>query len=114
MVLARVPKGRIAERGAYEFFKGPARRRYAALDRGHRRTRGGLRVIRGDVTARRQLRRRAEAIPLVPDLAGGDARFRGGFGIYDAPEPWGPWTTVFLTEDWDVGPGETCSFPTNG
>ena len=45
-------------------------------------------------------------------LPGGDARFRGGFGIYDAPEPWGPWTTVFFTEDWDVGPGETCSFPT--
>jgi hypothetical protein len=39
-------------------------------------------------------------------------RFRGGFGIYDAPEPWGPWTTVFFTTDWDVGPGETSSFPT--
>ena len=45
-------------------------------------------------------------------LPGRDARFRGGFAIYDAPEPWGPWTTVYFTEDWDVGPGETCSFPT--
>jgi hypothetical protein len=45
-------------------------------------------------------------------LPGGDTRFRGGFGIYDAPEPWGPWTTVYFTENWDVGPGETCSFPT--
>jgi hypothetical protein len=45
-------------------------------------------------------------------LPGGDARFRGGFGIYDAPEPWGPWTSVFFNEDWDVGPGETCSIPT--
>ena len=42
----------------------------------------------------------------------GDARFRGGFGVYDAPEPWGPWTTVFFAEDWDVGPGETSSLPT--
>ena len=41
-----------------------------------------------------------------------DARFEGGFGIYDAPEPWGPWTTVFFTETWDVGPGETSSLPT--
>jgi hypothetical protein len=41
-----------------------------------------------------------------------DTRFEGGFGIYDAPEPWGPWTTVFFTEKWDVGPGETASFPT--
>jgi hypothetical protein len=39
-------------------------------------------------------------------------RFQGGFGVYDAPEPWGPWTTVFFTHNWDVGPGETSSFPT--
>src|SRR5690606_3036465 len=39
-------------------------------------------------------------------------RYQGGFGVYVAPEPWGPWTTVFYTEDWDVGPGETNSFPT--
>jgi hypothetical protein len=38
-------------------------------------------------------------------------RFQGGLGVYDAPEPWGPWTTIYFTEDWDVGPGETGSFP---
>ena len=43
---------------------------------------------------------------------GADTRFRGGFAIYDAPEPWGPWTTVYYTQEWDVGPGETASFPT--
>ncbi len=41
-----------------------------------------------------------------------DTRFAGGLAIYDAPEPWGPWTTAFYTTDWDVGPGETCTFPT--
>ena len=41
-----------------------------------------------------------------------DMRFKGGLGIFDAPEPWGPWTTVFYTENWDVGPGETSSLPT--
>jgi hypothetical protein len=45
-------------------------------------------------------------------LPKGDARFAGGLGIYDAPEPWGPWTTVYFTEQWDVGPGETSSIPT--
>jgi hypothetical protein len=39
-------------------------------------------------------------------------RFAGGLAIYDALEPWGPWTTVFVTKQWDVGPGETASFPT--
>jgi hypothetical protein len=41
-----------------------------------------------------------------------DTRFTGGLAIYDAPEPWGPWTTAYFTENWDIGPGETCSFPT--
>ncbi|HET8547540.1 MAG TPA: serine hydrolase [Bryobacteraceae bacterium] len=27
----------------------------------------------------------------------------GGWGIYDAPEPWGPWTTAFHTEYWGLG-----------
>src|SRR5581483_2888414 len=40
-----------------------------------------------------------------------DTRRKGGFGVYDAPEPWGPWTTAYFTEEWDIGPGETASFP---
>ncbi len=39
-------------------------------------------------------------------------RFQGGFGVYEAPEPWGPWRTVDFTLEWDVGPGETARFPT--
>ena len=41
-----------------------------------------------------------------------DARFEGGFAVYDAPEPWGPWTRAYFTERWDGGPGESSSFPT--
>ena len=41
----------------------------------------------------------------------GDERQAGGFGIYEAAEPWGPWYTVYFTTDWDVGPGETANFP---
>jgi len=41
----------------------------------------------------------------------GDTRFEGGFAVYDAPEPWGPWTTAFFTPKWDVGPGEHADFP---
>lgn len=36
----------------------------------------------------------------------------GGFGIYDAPEPYGPWTTVYNVEQWDWGPGDLGTFPT--
>ena len=31
--------------------------------------------------------------------------------VTGAPEPWGPWTTAFFTEQWDVGPGEHGDFP---
>jgi hypothetical protein len=41
----------------------------------------------------------------------GDTRFGGGFAVYDAPEPWGPWTTAYFTSKWDVGPGEHGDFP---
>ena len=39
----------------------------------------------------------------------------GQLGIYDAPEPWGPWTTVAEYEDWGgmgtAGEGLSCEFP---
>lgn len=44
--------------------------------------------------------------------AGKDTRFRGGVALFDAPEPWGPWTQVFVADQWDVGPGETSCLPT--
>jgi hypothetical protein len=51
----------------------------------------------------------------IPQPAGhpdrGDTRFDGGFGIYDAPEPWGPWSTAYFTARWDMGPGEHGDFP---
>jgi CubicO group peptidase (beta-lactamase class C family) len=112
LVLARVPKGRIISRDAYVFFQ----RLDAAgspvwTDDVQRR--GGVftfpgRCYRCSVTHNAGLGRYL----LCQTLPGGDTRFEGGFGIYDGPEPWGPWTTVFFTEKWDIGPGETSSFPT--
>lgn len=121
VVLARVPKSRIRERSAYEFFAGAGAdgrptwtqdlaRRSAVF------THAG-RASRYAVTYHPALGRYL----LVQPLAGAasvdrqgrrDTRFAGGLAIYDAPEPWGPWTTVFFTEQWDVGPGETAGFPT--
>jgi hypothetical protein len=49
---------------------------------------------------------------LLCQVFGPDPRFRGGLAIFDAPEPWGPWTTAYYADEWDVGPGETASFPT--
>jgi hypothetical protein len=107
-----VPKQQITQRAAYEFFK-------ALDDRGQPvwvrdpRARGAVfthpaRCYRSAISYNAPLRRYL----WCQTLPRGDARFQGGFGIYDAAEPWGPWTTVFFTEEWDVGPGETSSVPT--
>jgi hypothetical protein len=112
LVLARVPKGRIRERGAYELLE--------AVDANGRPRWTKERARRGAVFTHRGRAYRSQVSyhPILkryllcqthPET---DGRFAGGFGIYDAPEPWGPWTTVYFTERWDVGPGESCSFPT--
>ncbi len=117
MVMARVPKNKITERSAYEFFKGlddtgrPVWSQ-AVGDRGAVFTHHG-RCYRSGITFNAGLKRYLW-VQTVPGTQGkkADTRFEGGFGIYDAPEPWGPWTTVYFTEKWDVGPGDTASFPT--
>ena len=116
MVMARVPLDQIRARKAYEFFQ--------AVDAAGRpvwtkdiRERGGVfvnpgRCYRSGISYNAGLKRYlwCQILPFSTDSRG--PRFQGGFGIYEAPEPWGPWCTVFYTENWDVGPGETSSFPT--
>lgn len=111
MVLARVPRDRIRERAAYEFFTGLDDARQPAWTRAIEE-RGAVfahagRCYRSGISYDAGLRRYLWS----QTLPGSDARFEGGFGVYDAPEPWGPWTTVYFAERWDVGPGESSSFP---
>jgi CubicO group peptidase (beta-lactamase class C family) len=112
MILASVPKNQIKERSAYEFYEGrdamnkpvwsaEIARRGAVFTHAGGCYRSGISY---DAGLKRYL--------WCQTLSGDDPRFRGGFGVYDAPEPWGPWTTVYFTENWDVGPGETSCFPT--
>jgi hypothetical protein len=113
LVLARVPKNRLKEKDAYEYFmfsnnavqediiwsKDISERGYIFKNPGA--------CYRSHMTYHPALKRYL----LTTIGEGKDTRFAGGFGIYDAPEPWGPWTTVYYTNNWDVGPGESCSFP---
>jgi CubicO group peptidase (beta-lactamase class C family) len=121
MVLARVPKDRIKQRGAFEFFANPDAAGQPRWTR-NLMERGGVlihpgRCYRSSITYDAGLKRylMATTLPATRSRDGGgriDTRFSGGLAIYDAPEPWGPWATTFLREQWDVGPGDTASFPT--
>ncbi len=112
MVLARVPTDRIKRREAYEFFaglNGTGQPTWASdvAQRAAVFTHPG-RCYRSGISYNAALKRYLWC-QIIPSS---DTRFAGGFGIYDAPEPWGPWTTAFFTDSWDVGPGETSSIPT--
>jgi len=119
MILMRVPKDKIEYREEYEFFR--------ALDENSDpvwisdiKERGAVfeyrdSCLRSGISYNAPLKRYLwwQHIPNEPGHKDrGDTRFSGGFGIYDAPEPWGPWTTVYFTQQWDVGPGERAEFPT--
>jgi CubicO group peptidase (beta-lactamase class C family) len=115
MVLARVPKDDLFRQQAYEYFAGFDERGNPlwTSDIGRRQGifRNAGKCGRGGVTYNPGLQRYFwwQADPHSPHPQGN--RFAGGFAIYDAPEPWGPWTTVYATEMWDVGPGESGCFP---
>ena len=119
-VLARVPLNRIRERGAYDVFAGRAPDGSATwttnLD-----SRVGVLMRAGtcyrpSVTFNAPLNRfflvHSRPNERSRDAAGRiDLRFHGGLVIYEAPQPWGPWSVVFDTDNWDVGPGDAASFP---
>jgi len=111
MVLARVRKTQIRERGAYEFLKTIGKdfvmwssdisERIAVFS--HKGQ-----CYRSNISYNAPLKRYLWCQTLPAE----DPRFKGGLAIFDAPQPWGPWTTAYYAEDWDIAPGESSSFPT--
>jgi hypothetical protein len=117
-ILMRAPKERLAEQAAWEFFERRAddgspiwtaeiARRGAVFENRDACLRSAMTYCAG--LNRYLWWQQIPQPPGHPDR--GDTRFAGGFAIYDAPEPWGPWTTAYFTPRWDVGPGEHADFP---
>jgi CubicO group peptidase (beta-lactamase class C family) len=106
-VLMRVPKDRITQKDQYEFFR-HLDSNGAAVWTSDLQQRGAVFTFpahcrRSGISYNATLGRY-----LWWQICDGT----NGFGVYDAPHPWGPWTTVYFTENWDMAPGETGSFPT--
>jgi hypothetical protein len=99
MVMARVPKDRIIKRDAYEFFKGLNDWRQPIWTKDIHEMRAVFinpgRCYRAGITYNPGLKRYLWCQTIYGE---DDMRFKGGLGIFDAPEPWGPWTTVYYTE----------------
>jgi CubicO group peptidase (beta-lactamase class C family) len=125
VVLMRVATSRIREKSAYEYFAGPdsAGRPRWTPDVTARKPafefEGGC--SRLDVTYNAPLRRylmtmrsgRQQRGSFTPES---DRKKINHFGIYDAPQPWGPWTTVYFTQQWEGIPmkyTDSLPFPAN-
>lgn len=98
--LARVPKDKILDREAYTFFSG---------------MKGGEPVWTKDITERKPVFENPAGVGWCISVSfnAGLRRYllttehtethRGNIGIFDAPEPWGPWTTVCYEQKWGEG-----------
>jgi hypothetical protein len=108
VALLRVPKDRIMERSAYEYFAG--------LD-----CTGGPRWT-NDIQRRKAVFENAGSVGssvrvdynpgLRRYLLATFTKWDGSWGLYDAPEPWGSWTTVATYDRWiDDTPKFGFTFP---
>lgn len=98
LLLARVRKNTVRERGAWEFFARLDEQGQPVWTRDIERRGEMFRYPRHcqrvDVVYHPVLKRYLLALGYNHD---------GAWGIYDAPEPWGPWTTAYHTSDWGLG-----------
>lgn len=100
VVMARVLKDKLADRSAYQFFAGfdakgaPAWSANIA-DRKPVFTdpRGTLRI---SITYNAALKRYI----MTSSHRVGEGPHNPSLGVFDAPEPWGPWTTIYYDDHW--------------
>ena len=119
IVLARVAKDDVTDRSRYEFFAGlgghgqPTWSPHIELRKPIFTDPNGVQRIA--ITYNAPLGRYFLTTSHRPQ--GSQATHTAALGVFDAPEPWGPWTTVYYSDHWSVSDGKDCrtyhhKFPT--
>ncbi|MGM0532419.1 MAG: serine hydrolase [Bacteroidota bacterium] len=118
-VMARVPKNQIKDWRKYEYFAGFTEDNKPIWSEDIRKRKPVFtnpgKCYRSGITYNKGLKKYlwCQTILLAPSEGQAfDGRFKSGLGIFESPNPWGPWKTVYYTRNWDIGPGETSSIPT--
>ncbi len=117
-VLARVPKSQIRNWCGYEYFAGYSENNQPRWSEDIRKRQAVFtnpgKCYRSGITYNKGLKRYiwCQTIQASFSEKYNGVRFKGGIGIFESENPWGPWKTIYYTRDWDIGPGETSSIPT--
>jgi hypothetical protein len=98
VVMARVPKDKVADRNAYQFFAGLEAKGTPSWksDIGARKPiftdqRGVMRVsVEYNAALKRYIMTASHRV--------GQGPHNPSLGVFEAPEPWGPWTTVYYDD----------------
>jgi hypothetical protein len=100
VVMSRVPSGKVSDRAAYEFFAGlnakgkpnwsadVAQRKPVFTD-----SRGVMRIsLNYNAALKRYIMTASHRV--------GEGPHNPSLGVFEAPEPWGPWTTAYYDDHW--------------
>jgi hypothetical protein len=110
LFLARVPRKKIRERTAYEYFSGPDARSQPTWNREFALARAIFTDTNGVAPAGMVYDPGLRRFLLTSFHTGPDQ-----LGVFESLEPWGPWSSIAYCEDWggmgETGEGLTCEFP---
>jgi hypothetical protein len=110
MYMGRAPADKLVDRRAYEFLAGVDKQKPVWSSDPSKLT-----PIFADVAGTGDLTSVVYAPALKRYLLTCFHKGPGQLGVFDGPQPWGPWTTVAYEEHWGdmgrEGEGLTCSFP---
>jgi Domain of unknown function (DUF4185) len=100
IVMARVPEKKIADRGAYEFFSGLDGKGKATWSAGLGARKPVFTDPRGVMRVSMNYNPAIKRYILTASHRVGEGPHNPSLGVFEAPEPWGPWTTVYYDDHW--------------
>jgi hypothetical protein len=100
IVMARVPKDKIAVRTAYRFYAGPGRRGMPAWSPDVRAQRPIFTDPNGTQRISLGYNKALKRYILTSSHRVGQGAQNASLGVFEAPEPWGPWSTIYYDDHW--------------
>jgi len=109
VVMARVKKDHVMDRSSYFFFSGLDKSNTPVWSRDISQRKPIFTDPRG--TQRIAITHHAALgryILTTSNLSGKKATHTAALGVFEAPEPWDPWSTVYYDDHWSVKDGKDC------